>query len=347
MRRSKTFFRWLTGWLLLCMLGAGLLGGAGLSVRAAPRQANALDVIINEVAWNGTAFSVNDEWIELYNPGTVDINLANWRITDNGDINVVLSGIIPAGGYFLLERTDNNTVLDIIADIIYTGILTDGGESLFLYDDLNNLIDSANGNGGAWPGGATVSGVRYSMERISIIPDTDSNWGSNNGSTINGLDGGSNPLRGTPKQQNSIFAPPPPPPPIEVLINEVAWAGTQASSDDDWIELHNPSQTDSVDISDWELISNNFSITIPLNTIILPNGYYLIERRQQATNVTSNLVFSGLLLGNSGDTLRLRRSDGSLVDTANLNGGGWPAGSSTTTATMQRGAPSRTVILPG
>jgi len=35
----------------------------------------ALSVIINEVAWAGTAVSSNDEWMELYNPTSSNINL--------------------------------------------------------------------------------------------------------------------------------------------------------------------------------------------------------------------------------------------------------------------------------
>jgi len=39
-------------------------GESARSVRAA--SALALDVVINEVAWSGTAASSSDEWIELY-----------------------------------------------------------------------------------------------------------------------------------------------------------------------------------------------------------------------------------------------------------------------------------------
>ena len=126
--------------------------------------------------------------------------------------------------------------------------------------------------------------------------------------------------------------------PLSILINEVAWAGTVASSDDDWIELFNPSPATSVDISSWDLVTNTFSITFPAGSIIPGGGYYLLERRELATSVASNLIYSGLLFGNSGDTLRLRRADGTLVDSANLDGGAWPAGNPTTTATMQRSA---------
>jgi multidrug efflux pump subunit AcrB len=54
--------------LLTCML-TGLAGTMRVPASAAPQmQAAALSVVINEVAWAGTAASSSDEWIELYNP---------------------------------------------------------------------------------------------------------------------------------------------------------------------------------------------------------------------------------------------------------------------------------------
>ncbi|MGB7876778.1 MAG: lamin tail domain-containing protein, partial [Anaerolineales bacterium] len=120
MRRRKSLFRWLSGWLLLSMLGVGILGGAGLSVRAAPRQQSALDIVINEVAWMGTQFDANDEWIELYNPSGSDVDLTGWQLLFKSDPATIVTtvdlspnafpgNILPAGEYFLLERTNDTT----------------------------------------------------------------------------------------------------------------------------------------------------------------------------------------------------------------------------------------------
>jgi len=78
-------------------------------------------VLINEIAWAGTAASSNDEWIELYNPGEEEISLDGWHLTAaDGTPDIALSGAIPAGGYFLLERSDDNTISNIPADETYT-----------------------------------------------------------------------------------------------------------------------------------------------------------------------------------------------------------------------------------
>ncbi|MFE1745263.1 Calx-beta domain-containing protein [Coleofasciculus sp. H7-2] len=175
-----------------------------------------LNVVINEVAWMGTNADFNDEWIELYNPTANAIDLSGWTLT-SGDgtpsITFQAGKIIPAGGYFLLERTDNTTVNSIPSDLIYTGSLGNAsGETLTLKTPDGVVIDTANGNGGAWPAGANVTGtptVRLTMERTNpLAADTDSNWHRNDGVTRNGTDVGGNPIYGTPKAANSVPVPP-------------------------------------------------------------------------------------------------------------------------------------------
>jgi len=176
-----------------------------------PEPTTSRTVVINEVAWMGTAASTADEWIELHNPTAQNINLDSWTLTgdDNNTPTITLIGSIPAGGFFLLERTDDTTVSDISADQIYTGDLINTGESLTLRDNTNLVIDTANSNGGAWPAGDNAS--KASMERINpLAPDDDSNWETHSGTIRNGLDASGNPLNGTPKARNAAATPPEP-----------------------------------------------------------------------------------------------------------------------------------------
>ncbi len=101
-------------------------------------------VLINEVAWSGTAASASDEWFELQNPGRTDVDLQGWLLTDRDDLNVALVGTIGAGGYFLLERTDDETISNLPADLLYTGGLRDEGEILWLVDPAGRVVDTAN-----------------------------------------------------------------------------------------------------------------------------------------------------------------------------------------------------------
>mgnify|MGYP003377180734 CR=1 FL=1 len=100
-------------------------------------------VVINEVAWGGTAASSSDEWLELFNPGAAPISLSDWRLSDGGDITILLNGELAPGAYFLLERGDDQTVSDIPADQIYSGNLSNSGESLTLFGPNNEIVDTA------------------------------------------------------------------------------------------------------------------------------------------------------------------------------------------------------------
>lgn len=167
------------------------------------------EVVINEVAWGGTAASSTDEWIELYNPSGSNVDLTGWTlVSSDGTPTISLSGSIPAGSFYLLERTNDESVSDIAADKTYTGELVNSGESLTLKDEINSVVDTANGDGGFWPAGSASPGY-YSMERINpLAADADDNWARNNGIIRNGLDANGNPLNGTPKNQNSVYVSP-------------------------------------------------------------------------------------------------------------------------------------------
>jgi len=156
----------------------------------------------------GTAASSTDEWIELENKTDQDIDLRGWTLrAQDGTPSIALSRVLPRHGFYLLERTDDSTVGDITADQIYTGSLSDGGESLVLMDAAGETIDTANGSGGPWPAGNGNS--HSTMERVNpSTSDQDANWRTNDGVRRNGRDAKGAPLNGTPKAGNSCTNPP-------------------------------------------------------------------------------------------------------------------------------------------
>jgi hypothetical protein len=148
-------------------------------------------IVINEIAWMGTTNSAHDEWIELYNNTSQEINLTGWTLKANDSSpEITLEGTIAAHGYFLLERTDNASVPNITADQIYTGALSNSGENLELYDDQNNLVDSV-GCSEEWLAGDNAT--KQTMERKNPQEPGDSpdNWQN------------SQDTNGTPKAKNS------------------------------------------------------------------------------------------------------------------------------------------------
>ena len=169
-------------------------------------EVSSMPVVINEVAWSGTTASPHDEWIELHNRTNYDINLNGWVLysqTDNTPY-INLSGSILSKGYYLLERTNDNTVSDILADQIYTGGLENSGENLIL-SCVSTTIDQT--PSGGWPGGLG-NPFYLSMERYDFdTPGSDTtNWGNNIYTAIirNGKNADGQPVNGTPKARNSL-----------------------------------------------------------------------------------------------------------------------------------------------
>jgi phosphatidylserine/phosphatidylglycerophosphate/cardiolipin synthase-like enzyme len=152
------------------------------------------DVVISEVAWMGTTGSTANEWIELYNTTGSSISLTSWTLKalDNTP-SVTLSGSIGAYSYYLLERTDDNSVPGITADKIYTGACGDGGEQLVLRDGGNTVIDTANQNG-SWFAGTTTNRASMSRTNVNVSGTTSSNWHTATTSYTIGL--------GTPRAAN-------------------------------------------------------------------------------------------------------------------------------------------------
>jgi hypothetical protein len=121
-------------------------------------------VLINEVGWMGTNISAADEWIELYNNSSSTVDLTGWKLSAaDGTPAISLSGSLPASGFGLLERTDDSTVPGVPALVIYTGALSNSGETLVLKDGQGVVIDTVDGSGG-WPGGSSTT--FETMQRI-------------------------------------------------------------------------------------------------------------------------------------------------------------------------------------
>ncbi len=160
-------------------LGTGVLalvaGALAVLIRPAP-QALPPDVVVSEIAWMGTTTSPGDEWIELYNNTGRPINLTGWSLNAaDGAPAISLSGVISAGGYFLLERTDDDSVPGVNADLIYTGALGDDNEDLVLRDGAFTIIDRVDCGLGWFAGHA---GGRVPMVRVDTSTDGGqaSNW---------------------------------------------------------------------------------------------------------------------------------------------------------------------------
>ncbi len=118
-----------------------------------------------------------------------------------------------------------------------------------------------------------------------------------------------------------------------VQIAEVAWMGGSDSANHEWIELHNPGATVSLD--GWILHDAN-NLTIELNGTLTSGQRAVLERTSDASAPgTAFLIYTGAL-ANTGATLVLRDATGAVVDQV-TGGDNWEniGGDNETKATAQ------------
>jgi len=155
---------------------------------------NTTHIVISEIQISGE--TVNDEFIELYNPTNAEINLENWDLkkkTKSGSASNILNnitGVIPAQNYFLITPRANcgESKMEkcyqgsVVADDEYTtNIFLANDNTILLYDDKGNLIDKV-GWGKASDFEGEVSNLNLENKKSlarkiinNIIQDTNNN----------------------------------------------------------------------------------------------------------------------------------------------------------------------------
>tara|TARA_Y100000310_G_scaffold342247_1_gene444638 strand:+ start:44285 stop:46003 length:1719 start_codon:yes stop_codon:yes gene_type:complete len=115
-------------------------------------------LIINEIMADTIADESLNEWIELYNNLDASVNVSNWIIGDDRDNDTIEGGlynnegtVIEAFGYAIItdEATRVYNNFNVSSDAIRLYVddgamgngLSNNGETIYLYDNNNNLID--------------------------------------------------------------------------------------------------------------------------------------------------------------------------------------------------------------
>ncbi|MBU2101459.1 lamin tail domain-containing protein [Patescibacteria group bacterium] len=296
-------------------------------------------VIINEVAWMGGLesedLSASDEWIELKNLSSETVDLSGWQLVDKDEqIQIIFSrgAFLSPGGFYLLERTDDNSVPNLIANLIYSGNLSNEDEGLRLFNSDCELEDEVLADS-SWPAGDSTN--RRTMERGSSL-----SWYTYSESIVDsilGSPGRENSLQITEIvneyedeindkdaigggfslcSQERLDAPT-----HEVLINEVAWAGKSENTSEEWIELYNPNSAP-IDIDNWQLLDRENSIVIVFGQGDEVDDYFLLRRILSSEDSGNKYSIAGEVVDktykgviqNSNESLRLFDDECRLVD---------------------------------
>jgi len=266
-------------------------------------------VVINEVAWMGTEESYNNEWIELYNISSVALDLNGWRLTTKDkSLEIKLTGEIAPKGFFLLERTDDETLSDIKADLIYKGSLSNNGEELKLTNPEEGVIDEINCSSGWFAGN---NEEKTTMERKNFSTGNEKNNSQNwQTSKIKG---------GTPKKGNGNEELP-----VKeneqreeyntysknIFINELLPSPEGPDNENEWIEIFNQNSF-KVDLFNWKItdaLGKTTTFTFPKGSFIKGKEFLILYRPT-----------TKIILNNEGDKLKIINPKGEIVDTVTYN----------------------------
>lgn len=137
-------------------------------------------VVFNEVQYHPASDDPKEEWIELYNQMTVDVDLSHWTLT--GGIHYEFpAGTVLTTGSYLVVAADPGTMKSKTgvenAWGPWTGKINNAGDTITLRNHNGRLMDQLEFlDAPPWPIGADGSGVTLAKVRRNTPSGPASNW---------------------------------------------------------------------------------------------------------------------------------------------------------------------------
>jgi hypothetical protein len=161
------------------------------------------DVVINEIMYHAPDDLDNLQFVELYNTGSVPVDLGGWSLGRNIRCEIPKGKSIEAGGYFVVckDAALFKKYYGLDADGTFTGSLSHSGDRIDLLDVRGKKIDSVKfKTRSPWP--VAADGASASLERIcpTAASDEPANWAASP------LPKGPPRPTGTPGKRNANFA---------------------------------------------------------------------------------------------------------------------------------------------
>lgn len=172
-------------------------------------------IVINEIAWAGTSESAFNEWIELESQIGESLNMSRFSLEAKDQVlQIRLQNFLDSYGYYLIERTDDDSVPTLSANLVtaFSGSgggsgLSNSGEELFLLyhmGQVSKVIDKTPAVSvcGGWCNANEASGG--TMFRLNPSRDGGLNiaWGDDPNTYVPIFNSTGIQIAGTPKAQN-------------------------------------------------------------------------------------------------------------------------------------------------
>lgn len=157
-------------------------------------------VVINEINYNSDASSDTEDWIEIYNNSSSNVNISEWKIKDSNDDNEFIfaaSTVLNARAYLVIVRDLDDfkvvfpNVTNVVDSIDFN--FSNAGELVRLYNSSDVLIDQVEyDDESPWPTEPDGDGPTLELKDPSLDNSLASSWGASSGF-------------GTPGSQNSLL----------------------------------------------------------------------------------------------------------------------------------------------
>ena len=116
-------------------------------------------IVINEINYNSSDDHNPDDWVELINPGEMNLNVSGWILKDDDDSHVYSfpeETILEPGSYLILAKnmdlfsSSYPDIINVIGPFDFG--LSGGGDQVRIFDNAGILIDSVQyDDGDPWP----------------------------------------------------------------------------------------------------------------------------------------------------------------------------------------------------
>lgn len=241
------------------------------------------DIVISELLPNPEGKDTEGEFIELYNPNNVSVDISGFELTDGSKLYSINSVVLPAFGYHSFPYSETGIALNNDSDSVWLHAGFSGSSMNVIYDGAKEgQAYALSGNEFFWtlsptPGAQNVITAEdeEKKEEAKIISDDSTSKKSATG----GDDSPASLL------QEYRF----------VSISEFLANPEGKDEDSEWIELHNYG-SDILDLSGWHLDDESGgSASFSLVGKKIAPGYRLVLYRSE----------TGISLNNTKDSVRL------------------------------------------
>ncbi len=199
---------------ILLILVISFLFSSSLFNLGSPKVHAASGIVINEIMYNPLSDNGDDEFLELHNPTDSSVDISGWCFTEGITVCFDDNTSIEANGYLVISPNADQTQISygVTPSAIYTGSLSNGGETLTLRNTANEIEDSVTyDDASPWPLSPDGSGPSLELKEAALDNSQAASWGASlsNGGTpgeINSLTGTELPTISTMSKPSNVQA---------------------------------------------------------------------------------------------------------------------------------------------